>query len=58
MGQRLKYTDLQTRNAGGQQAHKKLLIKKKKLLITDNGQRNAKQNYNEVAPHTGHSGHH
>ena len=44
-------TFLQRRHTGGQKAHEKM------LNIT-NYQRNGKQNYNEVSPHTCQNGHH
>ena len=51
MDRRPKQTFLQRRHTDGQEAHEKL------LNIT-NYQRNANQNFNEAAPHTGQNGHH
>ena len=50
MGRRFKQTFLQRSHTSGQQAHQKM------LNIT-NYQRNASQNYNELSPHIGQSGH-
>ena len=51
MGRRHKNTVLQRRNTDGQQACEK-------MLNAANYQRDANQNYNEVPPHTGQTGHH
>ena len=45
MDGRLKQTFVQGRHTDGQEAHEK-------MLNTDNYQRNANQNYNEMSPHT------
>ena len=51
MGRRPKQTFLQRRYTDGQQTHQK-------MLNIASYQRNANQDYNEVAPHTGQNGHH
>ena len=51
MGKRPEQTFLQGRCTDGQEAHEKM------LSFTDY-QRNEKQNYHEIAPHTSQNGHH
>ena len=51
VGRRSKETFLQRGHTNGQQAHEK-------MLNIINYQRKANQNYSEVSPHTGQTGHH